>query len=337
MRQTQQPASDIAMPIRPQSSRERLLNKMRSAFGAQVCAALEDETVSDIMLNPDGVLFVERIGQGARRLGTLDAHAAEVIVGSIAHTLNTEADISHPIISGELPIGRHRFEGLLPPVVSAPSFSIRRHASRLIPLNDYVQAAVMTERQAETIRAGIKDRLNIVVSGGTGSGKTTLANTLIAEIVEACPGDRIVIIEDTPEIRCPATNCISLRTTEAIDMATLLKSTLRLRPDRIMVGEVRDGAALTLLKAWNTGHPGGVTTIHANDGSQALSRLEQLVAEVSQRDLQPVIGEAVNMVVSMEHGPFGRRVTSVMRITGYKGGQYQIPSCIQFGEARNAA
>ncbi|WP_292255030.1 P-type conjugative transfer ATPase TrbB, partial [Mesorhizobium sp.] len=182
---------------------------------------------------------------------------------------------------GELPIGGHRFEGLLPPVVAAPTFTIRRRASRLIPLDDYVAAKIMTEHQASLIRNAITSRMNIVISGGTGSGKTTLANAVIAEIVETAPDDRMVILEDTAEIQCAAENAVALHTSDTIDMGRLLKSTMRLRPDRIIVGEVRDGAALTLLKAWNTGHPGGVTTIHSNTAESALRRLEQLTAEAS--------------------------------------------------------
>jgi type IV secretion system protein TrbB len=157
--------------------------------------------------------------------------------------LNTEADDERPIISGELPIGGHRFEGLLPPVVSAPSFTIRRRASRLIPLCDYVTSNVMTSAQASVIRNAITSRLNIVVSGGTGSGKTTLANAVIAQIVETAPDDRLIILEDTAEIQCAAVNAVALHTSDTVDMARLLKSTMRLRPDRIIVGEVRDGAA----------------------------------------------------------------------------------------------
>ncbi|WP_037469880.1 ATPase, T2SS/T4P/T4SS family, partial [Sinorhizobium fredii] len=164
-------------------------------------------------------------------------------------------------------------EGLLPPVVAKPAFTIRRRASRLIPLEDYVRTGVMTEYQASTIRSAISARLNIVISGGTGSGKTTLANAVIDEIVKSAPEDRLVILEDTAEIQCAAENAVLLHTSDSIDMARLLKSTMRLRPDRIVVGEVRDGAALTLLKAWNTGHPGGVATIHSNTAMSALRRL----------------------------------------------------------------
>ena len=157
------------------------------------------------------------------------------------------------------------------------------------------RAAREHKSRSELIREAIAARLNIVICGGTGSGKTTLANAVIAEIVSEAPQDRMVILEDTAEIRCTAENAVALHTSDAVDMARLLKSTMRLRPDRIIVREVRDGAALTLLKAWNTGHPGGVTTIHSNSTLSALRRLEQLTAEVSQQPMHAVIGEAVTI------------------------------------------
>lgn len=305
-------------------SHPRLVRKLQDALGDAICSALEDISVVEIMVNPDGRLFVERLGEGIDSLGGLQPGAAEIIIGSVAHALQTEADEDRPIISGELPIGGHRFEGLLPPVVSAPSFTIRKRASRLIPLDDYVRCSVMNGEQAELIRNAVESRLNIVVAGGTGSGKTTLANAVIAEMVRNSPEHRLVILEDTAEIQCGADNTVSLHTTDTVDMARLLKSTMRLRPDRIIVGEVRDGAALTLLKAWNTGHPGGITTIHANSAISALRRLEQLTSEASQQPMREVIGEAVDLVISIERTPKGRRVRDVLHVESFSGGQYQV-------------
>ncbi|MGV1964111.1 P-type conjugative transfer ATPase TrbB [Agrobacterium sp. 22-222-1] len=318
-------------------SHPRLVRKLQDALGDQLCVALDDASVVEIMLNPDGRLFIERLGHGVAPAGAMSSAAAEVVIGSVAHALQSEADDERPIISGELPIGGHRFEGLLPPVVSSPAFTIRRRASRLIPLDHYVTSKVMTEAQASAIRSAIDARMNIVISGGTGSGKTTLANAIIAEIVSAAPDDRMVILEDTAEIQCVAENAVSLHTSDTIDMARLLKSTMRLRPDRIIVGEVRDGAALTLLKAWNTGHPGGVTTIHSNTAMSALRRLEQLTAEASQQPMQEVIGEAVDLVVSIERTGKGRRVREVIHIEGYRNNHYQTEHYAQIDEDSHVA
>lgn len=307
-------------------SHPRLVRKLQDALGEQICAALEDTAVVEVMLNPDGQLFIERLGQGMSAAGHMPAATAEIIIGSVAHALQSEADNERPIISGELPIGGHRFEGLLPPVVSAPTFTIRKRASRLFDLEDYVAQGVMTTSQLGVIRNAISSRLNIVVSGGTGSGKTTLANAVIAAIVEDAPEHRLIILEDTAEIQCAAENAVALHTSDTVDMARLLKSTMRLRPDRIIVGEVRDGAALTLLKAWNTGHPGGITTIHANSAASALRRLEQLTAEVSQQPMREVIGEAVDVIVSIERTDRGRQVRDVLHVESFSAGQYQTQS-----------
>nr|AAR19279.1 TrbB [Sinorhizobium meliloti] len=320
-------------------SHPRLVRKLQEALGDQLCVALDDATVVEIMLNPDGKLFIERLGHGVAPAGEMSSAAAEMVIGSVAHALQSEVDTEQPIISGELPIGGHRFEGLLPPVVAKPAFTIRRRASRLIPLDEYVRSGVMTEHQAATIRSAISSRLNIVISGGTGSGKTTLANAVIDEIVKSAPEDRLVILEDTAEIQCAAENAVLLHTSDTIDMARLLKSTMRLRPDRIVVGEVRDGAALTLLKAWNTGHPGGVATIHSNTAMSALRRLEQLTAEASQQPMHEVIGEAVDLIVSIERTPRGRRVRDVIQVERFVNGQYEIESdqLTEEQEARHVA
>jgi P-type conjugative transfer ATPase TrbB len=306
------------------SSHSRLVRKLQEALGDQLCIALDDSTVVEIMLNPDGKLFIERLGHGVVAAGAMSSAAAEMVIGTVAHALQTQVDAGNPIISGELPIGGHRFEGLLPPVVARPAFTIRRRASRLIPLDDYVLSGVMTDAQAASIRGAVTSRLNVIIAGGTGSGKTTLANAVIGEIARSAPDDRLVILEDTSEIQCNADNALVLHTSDTVDMSRLLKSTMRLRPDRIVVGEVRDGAALTLLKAWNTGHPGGVATIHANSARSALRRLEQLTAEASQQPMHHVIGEAVDLIVSIERTPRGRRVRDVIHVERFANGQYQI-------------
>ncbi|MBB3458839.1 type IV secretion system protein VirB11 [Rhizobium sp. BK313] len=313
----------------------RLVTKLQNALGDHLCLALDDPSVVEIMLNPNGRLYIERLGHKMFAAGEMSRAAAETIIGSVAHVLNTEVDDDRPIVSGELPIGGHRFEGLLPPIVAGPAFTIRRRASTLIALDDYVTNKAMTASQAAVIRNAVASRLNIIVAGGTGSGKTTLTNAILGEIVAHEPQNRLVILEDTSEIQSSADNAICLHTSDTVDMARLLKSTMRLRPDRIIVGEVRDGAALTMLKAWNTGHPGGLATIHSNSARSALQRLEQLTAEASQQPMQAVIGDAVDLVIFIERTPRGRRVAEIIHVSRFAGGQYQIEP---YGEdARDAA
>ncbi|ACM39361.1 P-type conjugative transfer ATPase TrbB (plasmid) [Allorhizobium ampelinum S4] len=311
-------------PSRSGESERRLIANLRDALGDVIVAALNDLAVVEVMLNPDGKLFVERIGEGIRPAGDMNAHDAEAVIGRVAHALSTEINRERPIISGELPLGGHRFEGLLPPAAPAPMFTIRKRASVLISLDRYVEDGILTTAQVAVIRDAIVQRLNIVVSGGTGTGKTTLTNAILREFVDVTPEHRLVILEDTAEIQCAAKNYVILHTTDTVDMNRLLKSTMRLRPDRIIVGEVRDGAALTLLKAWNTGHPGGIATVHANNAKAALTRLEQLVAEVSSQPMPEVIGEAVDLIVSIERTPKGRIVREILRVDGFRNGTYQI-------------
>jgi type IV secretion system protein TrbB len=273
-------------------SRRRLIAGLKDSLGDIIITALNEIDVVEIMLNQDGRLFIERVGAGMEHAGAMSAHDAEIVIGKVAHALGTEITPDRPIISGELPLDGHRFEGLLPPVVSKPVFTIRKKASLLIGLDAYVADGIMSQMQAAIIRDAVAGRKNIIVSGGTGTGKTTLTNAIIAEMVVATPAHRLVILEDTAEIQCAAENAVLLHTSDNVDMQRLLKSTMRLRPDRIIVGEVRDGAALTLLKAWNTGHPGGIATVHSDSAMTALIRLEQLIAEVSQQPMPQVIAEA---------------------------------------------
>jgi type IV secretion system protein VirB11 len=305
-------------------SDDRLIRKLREAFGASLCEALGDPEVVEIMLNPDGKLYIETQGAGMAPAGRLDIQRAEILIGIVAHGLGQDVNETKPIVSGELPLGGHRFEGLLPPAVKGPTFSIRRRTTGRLLLGDYVDTGIMTSMQCQRILHAIQERQNILVCGGTGSGKTTLANAVMLEIQRLFPNDRIVLIEDTIEIDCGNENAVMLRSSDELPVSRLLKSTLRLRPDRIMVGEVRDGAALTLLKAWNTGHPGGFTTLHANDARAALVRLEQLVAEVSWTPMNQVIADAVGLVVSIRRTETGRRIEEVLSVTGFADGRYQL-------------
>ncbi len=308
---------------RSSESERRLIANLRDALGDVIVSALNDPRVVEVMLNPDGKLFIELIGEGIAAAGVMVAHDAEAVIGRVAHALSTEVNQNRPIISGELPIGGHRFEGILPPAAPSPMFTIRKRASMLISLDQYVVDGILTTAQVSVIREAISQRMNIVISGGTGTGKTTLTNAVLRELVDLTPEHRLVILEDTAEIQCAAENYVILHTTDSVDMNRLLKSTMRLRPDRIIVGEVRDGAALTLLKAWNTGHPGGIATVHANNPRAALTRLEQLVAEVSSQPMPEVIGEAVDLIISVERTPKGRIVREMLSVDGYRDGTYQ--------------
>lgn len=228
-------------------------------------------------------------------------------------------------VEGELPLDGSRFAGQLPPIVTAPTFAIRKKAIAIYTLEQYVEAGIMSQRHYEAIKAAVKNHRNILVIGGTGSGKTTLVNAIINEMVLCDPLERICIIEDTGEIQCAAENFVQYHTTIDVPMTALLKLILRMRPDRILVGEVRGAEALDLLDAWNTGHEGGAATLHSNTASSGLDRLASLISrnEAAPTKIEPLIGDAVHVVVHIARTPDGRRVVQeVLEISGYVDGKY---------------
>jgi type IV secretion system protein TrbB len=302
----------------------RLIAAMRQQLGAVVCGRLDDPAVIEVLLNHDGVLWEDRLGAGMAQIGTMSSTAAESLISTVASTLQTTVTRERPILECELPIRGARFEGVIAPLVPSPIFAIRLRATRVFTLRDYVDDGIMTERQLEVIEAAVANRLNVLICGGTGSGKTTLANAFLASVAALSPDDRLVILEDTVELQCAAKNAVSLRTSETIDMQRLLKATMRLRPDRIIVGEVRGGEALAMLKAWNTGHPGGLGTLHANDPAAALTRLEHLIAEVLHANMRAVIAEAINLIVPIVKTKAGRIVQPIMQVNGLHDGQYVL-------------
>jgi len=311
----------------------RLREKLMRELGPAVLRALDDPRVVEIMLNPDGRLWLDVLGEGMRDTGIRMASSqAENLLGTVATTLGTVITAERPIVEGELSLDGSRFCGILSPVTMGPAFCVRKAAASIYSLDDYVRDGIldapMTPRRlpgdddplvghAETLRRAIGARWNILVVGGTQSGKTTLANGLLHELARVVgTTERIVLIEDTRELRCAVPNSIALRTTESVDMTRLLRATLRLRPDRIVIGEVRGAEALAMLKAWNTGHPGGIATVHANDARAGLIRLEQLVAEANVPPQPALIAEAIDLIVVIVRTSAGRRVSEVARVRG---------------------
>ena len=302
----------------------RLVAAMRQQLGCVVCDRLDDPEVIEVMLNSDGTLWEDRLGRGMCQIGTMHATAAESFISTVASTLRASVTRDSPILECELPIRGARFEAMIPPIVPTPVFAIRLKAVRVFLLDDYVSNGTMTTRQCIVIKDAVANRKNILVSGGTGTGKTTLVNAILAEVAKSAPEDRIVIMEDTLELQCAARNIVGLRTSETVDMQRLLKATMRLRPDRIVVGEVRGGEALSMLKAWNTGHPGGLSTVHANSATAALTRLEQLIAEVIHAPMRAVIAEAVNLIVPIAKTKTSRSVNPILQVNGLVDDKYSL-------------
>ncbi|UYV16623.1 P-type conjugative transfer ATPase TrbB [Porphyrobacter sp. ULC335] len=294
----------------------RSARMLRTALGPEIASWLADIAIIEVMLNPDGRLWVDRLGSGicATPFG-MSASDGERIVRLVAHHVGAEVHSGAPRISAELPDGGERFEGLLPPVVAAPSFAIRKPAVSVFSLGDYVTAGIMRDAEAEALADAVRGRRNILVAGGTSTGKTTLVNALLSEV--AAGDDRVILIEDTRELQCAAPNLVSLRTKEGVaSLSDLVRSALRLRPDRIPIGEVRGPEALDLLKAWGTGHPGGIGTIHAGSALGTLRRLEQLIQECVVVVPRPLIAETIDVIAVLARDGSGRRLAELAAVRG---------------------
>ncbi|MBT9470860.1 MAG: P-type conjugative transfer ATPase TrbB [Phenylobacterium sp.] len=307
-------------------AQDRKVAALKQAMGPVIAAALADRMVVEVMVNPDGKIWVDRIGEGRLFTGQSLASAdADRILRLLADHVGEVVTRDRPRVSATLPETGERFQGAFMPIVPSPAFAIRKRPEVVFTLDDYVEQAIMTAGQAAAIRAAAVNRDNLLIVGGTGSGKTTLANAILAE--PAFAADRVVLIEDTAELQCSAEDKVQMltkRTEPVVTMTDLVRDTLRLRPDRIIIGEVRDGSALDLLKAWNTGHPGGLATIHANSALEGLTRLEDLIGEATPRIPYRAITQAINVVIFIERAPNGRRVREVSRLVGREAETYLL-------------
>jgi type IV secretion system protein VirB11 len=287
---------------------------LRTALGPAIATWLEDPAIVEVLLNPDGRVWIDRLTEGlvdtGKRLSPADG---ERIVRLVAHHVGAEVHQGAPRVSAELPESGERFEGLLPPVVTAPTFAIRKPAVAVFTLDDYAAAGIMTDGEARFLRNAVAERRNVLVAGGTSTGKTTLVNALLAEVSKT--SDRVVLIEDTRELQCKAPNLVALRTKDGVaSLSDLVRSSLRLRPDRIPIGEVRGAEALDLLKAWGTGHPGGIGTIHAGSALGALRRLEQLVQEAVVTVPRALIAETINVIAVLAGRGSKRRLSELAEV-----------------------
>jgi len=303
----------------------RTQNKLKEDLGELVLSALTDQEVYEVLLNPDGILWVDG-PRGKREYGMMTALAAKNLINTVASVADETVTPKSPCFSGELWVEidedfkLFRFQAFIPPVVTYPAFAIRKRASQVIPLADYVKDEILTEAQENVIKESVEQRKSILVIGGTQSGKTTFCNAILDCIAKTHPQDRVIIIEDTQELKCSVKDSVTMRASTARTMNDLIFDSMRIRPDRIIIGEVRGKEAYSLIKAWNTGHPGGVSTIHANSAQSGLLRLEQLITEAGVAPVPQAIAEAVNLLVFIQKtnmGKKGRQVTSMLKLIGY--------------------
>jgi len=292
----------------------RTVRMLRTALGPAVGRLLDEPEVVEVMLNPDGRVWVDHLGTGLSEAGfRLSPADGERIIRLVASHVGAEVHGERPRVSAELPETGERFEGLLPPVVTAPTFAIRKPAVAVFSLDDYVGQGIMTAAQAAMLRLAVAERRNLLIAGATSTGKTTLANALLKEI--AATRDRVILIEDIRELNCEVANAVALRTKDGvIGLAELVRSSLRLRPDRIPIGEVRGREALDLLKAWGTGHPGGIGTIHAGSALGALHRLEQLIQEAVATVPRALIADTIDMIAVLTGRGGQRRLAGIWQV-----------------------
>lgn len=298
---------------------KRNLEMIVKTLGKTFMEKLEDPNVIEIMCNSDGSLWIDELGKGMSRAGTINPYNVRVAINVIASMLKITATKETPIIEGEFPLDNSRFAAQLPPIVASPTFALRKKASLVFTLENYVEKNMMTEQQKEIIKEAIREHKNIVIVGGTSSGKTTLTNACIDYMSKISDEERIIIIEDTGEIQCKATNSVLFHTSIYTSITDLLKTTLRMRPDRIIIGEVRDHTALDMLDAWSTGHPGGISTVHANNALQALDRIEGLVSRHNNApdDKKTVIGNAIDIIINIRKTGNIRKVEEILALEGY--------------------
>ena len=332
----------------PDQHHVRLEAKLKRELGETILQLLADDLTEDIVLNPDASIWAKRMGSGFQMVGGMSPTQAASALNTIAAWKGTVMNHDRPILETELPLDGSRFEGIVSPVVRNPIFAIRLRPRRIFTLADYEKSYIITEKadnlnqvrkrdmfvedvrglsHADTIRAAVTAKKNILIVGATGSGKTTLVNALLDELSQAAPDDRVISIEDTTELQCSVRNYVDLRAVGSVSMLDCLRACMRLKPTRIVVGEVRGAEAHTMLKAWNTGHPGGAATVHANDALSGLIRLESLVAEATSAPQQTLIAEAVDLVVFVDQESrleAGRKVRELMVVSGCRDGRYQV-------------
>jgi type IV secretion system protein VirB11 len=326
----------------------RLEAKLKRELGDTVLELLADDATEDIVLNPDSSLWVKRMSLGFQQVGFMPPAQAASALNTIAAWKGTVMNHERPVLETELPLDGSRFEGIVSPIVRRPVFAIRLRPKRIFSLAEYEKAGILTSKDdpmnhlrkrdhfiedvrnlshADIIRAAVAAKKNILTVGATGSGKTTFVNAVLDVMAQVAPHDRLVLIEDTTELQCSVRNHVDLLAVGSVSMLDCLRACMRLKPTRIVVGEVRGAEAHTMLKAWNTGHPGGAATVHANDAIGGLIRLESLVAEATSAPQQTLIAEAVDLVVFVDQEPelmAGRKVREVAFVTGYRDGRYQV-------------
>ncbi len=330
-----------AMPLSA-TERDRLVNDVQhELFGlGPLEPLLADPTISDILVNCHGTIYVERRGKlEVTNVAFKDDEHLMRVIERIVSSVGRRIDESSPMVDARLKDGS-RVNAIIPPLsIDGPVLSIRRFGAEPLRMQALIENKALTKEIAEMLEMCVKARLNLLISGGTGAGKTTLLNALSAYIPE---DERIVTIEDSAELQLQQPHVVRLETRPPnienrgeVTQRDLVRNALRMRPDRIVIGEVRGGEAIDMLQAMNTGHDGSLTTIHANAPRDALARLETMIQmtgmRLSDRAMRQQIASAINLVVQVaRHSDGGRRVTSISEITGMEGETITMQEIFQY-------
>jgi len=318
------------MSIEYTESQLRLYEKLCRDLGNTILQSLEVTDINEIMVNPDGKMWIDSSKEGLVQAGELLPQQVYSIIYGVAGIRDFVVSQHHPRLEADLPcykaMKNERFTAQIPPIVSGPSFTIRKRSESIFKMEDYIQTGRMSKRQADVLRDLIKERKNILVCGGPGSGKTTVTNALIIEAINYDKTQRFLILEDLPELQCKALNVVAMLTTNDVSMTALLRSAMRMRPDRILIGEVRGKEALDMLKAWNTGCPGGICTVHANGAEEAIQRILDLSMEsgLIAPPLQ-LLSQTIDAVVSVtRQGNQKGFIHEILSLKRYQNGKFDF-------------
>lgn len=302
-------------------------------FGIAIVDLMHRDDVTEIYINDDGFIRYQSHSEGKVKTDHhLSPEKALAIIELIAGQSGKVVNEDIPDISAEIRGYGSRFQGEIPPLVKNPQFNIRKKSTKIFTLNEYVANGTLSEKQKLYIEEAIGKRKNILVIGGTATGKTTFLNAILHATAEISPYHRIISLEELPELQCSAEDYSPMFTKQEtgkveglkFNMTKLLSICMRRSPDRIIVGEVRDGSAFTMLKAFNTGHEGGACSIHANTAIDGLTRIKSLAQEDpdSGGDIKELIGQAIDVLISIVHvelpdGKKGRVIKDIIEVNGY--------------------
>ena len=296
--------------------KERMLDNLLNDDMKEFLPYLEDDSVTDIAVVDSGEIIITQFGKGRTFTGIyVPDFIVERIIKATASLLGRPLGsyTGFPILEGRIPKYNARITGLMQPNCIRPELQIRKPPKEIYSLENYVESGRMTQEQHDIIVQAIKDRKNIIVSGSTGSGKTTFTNAIIKKMVELTPYDNFYIVEDTPELQCEARMKTMLQITQD-DAEKAVKESLRFSPDRIIFGEVRTGIVMReLLDAWKTGHSGNVTTLHANDGASTLLRIKGMVNRYD-TELADHLSEVISLVVHLKKTKQEIRVNEIFNV-----------------------